>query len=144
MSVIVPTSLRSALQALDDAPQATVLAGGTDLMVELNSGHRQVAVVIAVNRIPELCSWSHDPSAGLLHIGAGITYDEIARDQIAQWVPALAQAARTVGSPQIRHAATIGEPGNLFAGWRRLAGAGRTRRHRPPRVDRGRAQRLVR
>lgn len=111
MSVIVPTSLRSALQALDDAPQATVLAGGTDLMVELNSGHRQVAMIIAVNRIPELCSWSHDPSAGLLHIGAGITYDEIARDQIAQWVPALAQAARTVGSPQIRHAATIG--GNL-------------------------------
>lgn len=111
MSVIVPTSLHSALQALDDFPVATVLAGGTDLMVELNSGHRQVASVIAVNRIPELCSWSHDPSAGLLHIGAGITYDEIARDPIAQWVPALAQAARTVGSPQIRHAATIG--GNL-------------------------------
>ena len=111
MSVTVPTSLRSALQALDDSPQATVLAGGTDLMVELNSGHRQVASVIAVNRIPELCSWSHDPSAGLLHVGAGITYDEIARDPIAKWVPALAQAARTVGSPQIRHAATIG--GNL-------------------------------
>lgn len=109
--MIVPTSLHSALQALGDAPDATVLAGGTDLMVELNSGHRQVACVIAVNRIPELCSWSHDPAAGLLHIGAGITYDEIAREPIAQWVPALAQAARTVGSPQIRHAATIG--GNL-------------------------------
>lgn len=111
MSVIVPTSLHSALQALADSPDATVLAGGTDLMVELNSGHRQVTSVIAVGRVPELCSWSHDPASGLLHIGAGITYDEIAREPIAQWVPALAQAARTVGSPQIRHAATIG--GNL-------------------------------
>ncbi len=111
MSVIVPTSLYSALQALADAPDATVLAGGTDLMVELNSGHRQVASVIAVTRVAELCSWSHDPEAALLHIGAGITYDEIAREPLAQWVPALAQAARTVGSPQIRHAATIG--GNL-------------------------------
>ncbi len=111
MSVIVPTSMQSALQALADAPHATVLAGGTDLMVELNSGHRQVASVIAVNRVPELCSWSHDPRAGVLHIGAGITYDEIATAPISQWVPALAQAARTVGSPQIRHAATIG--GNL-------------------------------
>jgi len=111
MSVIVPTSLSSALQALADSPEATVLAGGTDLMVELNSGHRQVVSVIAVSRIPELCSWSHDPLAGQLHLGAGITYDEIARDPLSQWVPALAQAARTVGSPQIRHAATIG--GNL-------------------------------
>jgi len=111
MSVTVPNSLHSALQALADAPEATLLAGGTDLMVELNGGHRQVASVIAVGRIPELCSWSHDPVAGLLHIGAGITYDEIAREPIARWVPALAQAARTVGSPQIRHAATIG--GNL-------------------------------
>ena len=111
MSVIVPTSLRSALRALDDDPQATVLAGGTDLMVELNSGHRRVSSVIAVSRIPELRSWSHDPVAGLLHIGAGITYDEIASEPLAVWVPALAQAARTVGSPQIRHAATIG--GNL-------------------------------
>ena len=111
MSVIVPTSLRSALESLNDAPDATVLAGGTDLMVELNMGHRKVASVIAVGSVPELRTWSHDPVAGLLHIGSGITYDEIAREPIAQWVPALAQAARTVGSPQIRHAATIG--GNL-------------------------------
>jgi len=111
MSVIVPTSLHIALRALAVTPEATVLAGGTDLMVELNSGHRPVSSVIAVGRIPELRSWSHDPVARLLHIGAGITYGEIAREPLAQWVPALAQAARTVGSPQIRHAATIG--GNL-------------------------------
>lgn len=111
MSVIVPTSLQSALLALAGAPEATVLAGGTDLMVELNSGHRHVDAVIAVSRVPELRSWTYDPDLGLLHIGAGITYHEIALAPIARWVPALAQAARTVGSPQIRNAATIG--GNL-------------------------------
>lgn len=111
MSVIVPRSLPEALQALADAPDATLLAGGTDLMVEVNSGHRRVQEVIVVNRVAELCSWRHDPTVGSLFIGAGVTYAEISQSPIAEWVPALAQAARTVGSPQIRHAATIG--GNL-------------------------------
>ena len=108
MSVILPNSLSDALQAMADAPDATVLAGGTDLMVEVNGGRRQVATVVVVNRLAELCTWHHDPLAGVLHIGAGITYAEIASEPIAAWVPALAQAARTVGSPQIRHAAPIG------------------------------------
>ena len=93
------------------APDATVLAGGTDLMVEFNSGHRRANQVVVVNRIGELCSWQYNPDAGTLRLGAGITYADIAQSPIAEWVPALAQAARTVGSPQIRHAATIG--GNL-------------------------------
>jgi len=110
-SVTVPRTLADALRVLADAPEATVLAGGTDLMVELNGGHRQASNVVVVNRIGELCSWQHDPDLGTLHLGAGITYTEIEQSPIAAWVPALAQAARTVGSPQIRHAATIG--GNL-------------------------------
>jgi CO/xanthine dehydrogenase FAD-binding subunit len=108
MSVLVPTSLDAALHALADAPEATVLAGGTDLMVEFNEGHRRPTGVVVVNRVPELCTWRHDPVAGTLRIGAGVTYHEIEQAPIAGWVPALAQAARTVGSPQIRHAATIG------------------------------------
>jgi CO/xanthine dehydrogenase FAD-binding subunit len=67
--------------------------------------------VVVVNRVPELCTWRHDPATRTLRIGAGITYSEIERDPIAGWVPGLAEAARTVGSPQIRHAATVG--GNL-------------------------------
>ncbi len=108
MSVLVPTSLDGALQALADHPDATVLAGGTDLMVEFNGGRRRPSDVVVVNRVPELCTWRHDPVTGTLRIGAGVTYAEIEREPIATWVPALAQAARTVGSPQIRHAATIG------------------------------------
>lgn len=111
MSVIVPFTLHDALQALADAPDATLLAGGTDLMVELNSGHRQVSTVVSLNRVADLCSWQYDPQRGMLTLGAGITYAEIAAEPIARWAPALGQAARTVGSPQIRNAATIG--GNL-------------------------------
>ncbi|MCE9621657.1 MAG: xanthine dehydrogenase family protein subunit M [Actinomycetia bacterium] len=110
-SVTVPRTLSDALRVLADSPDATVLAGGTDLMVELNSGHRGATDVVVVNRIGELCTWQHNPQLGTLHLGAGITYSEIEQSPIAGWVPALAQAARTVGSPQIRHAATIG--GNL-------------------------------
>jgi CO/xanthine dehydrogenase FAD-binding subunit len=111
MPVTVPTSLDAALSALADDPTATVLAGGTDLMVELNSGHRRTNSVVVVNRVPELTSWSHDPSTRTLRIGAGVTWREIESEPISAWVPALAQAARTVGSPQIRHAGTVG--GNL-------------------------------
>lgn len=108
MSVVVPNSLDEALGALAADPHATVLAGGTDLMVEMNSGHRRADTVVAVNRVAELRSWEHDPAAGTVRIGAGVTYRELEREPLAAWMPALAQAARTVGSPQIRHAATIG------------------------------------
>lgn len=105
------TSLDEALHAVRDHPGALVLAGGTDLMVELNSGHLDVEHVVCISRVTELTSWHHDPVSKSLFIGSGVTYHEISQPPIAGWVPALAQAARTVGSPQIRHAATIG--GNI-------------------------------
>lgn len=109
MSVIVPTSLADALAALAEHPDATVLAGGTDLMVELNGGHRRPHHVVVVNRVPELRTWRHDGHT--LRLGAGVRWTEIEDEPLAEWAPALAQAARTVGSPQIRHAGTVG--GNL-------------------------------
>lgn len=111
MSVLVPTTLAAALAAAAERPEAALLAGGTDLMVEVNEGRRTVSDVIALNRVAELRSWSHDPHTGVLRIGAGVTWREIERDPIAAFVPSLGQAARTVGSPQIRHAGTVG--GNL-------------------------------
>lgn len=108
MSVFVPTSLDEALAFLGSAPDALVLAGGTDAMVELNSGHRSVDRVLAVNRIAELRSWTHDPGSATLRIGGAITWSELLAPPLDGFVPALAQAARTVGSPQIRAAGTIG------------------------------------
>lgn len=111
MSVLVASSLEQAVEEFAANPSATLLAGGTDLMVEVNEFGRHVGKVIALNRVPELRTWHHDPIARLLHIGAGITWAEIGREPISSWVPCLAQAALTVGSPQIRNAGTIG--GNL-------------------------------
>ena len=108
MSVLVPYALDEALAHLALHPDATVLAGGTDLMVELNAGHRRPTGVLCVNRVRELRTWLHDSVTGVLTIGAAITYAELAEEPLATLVPALAQAARTVGSPQIRNAATIG------------------------------------
>lgn len=107
-SVVVPSELAEALELLAARPNALVIAGGTDLMVELNGGHRSVDAVVCVQRVRELRSWLHDPVAATVHLGAAITYDEILSEPLASLLPALAQAARTVGSPQIRHAATIG------------------------------------
>jgi CO/xanthine dehydrogenase FAD-binding subunit len=117
MTVLVPTTLDEALAGIAANAGATLLAGGTDVMVEVNEGHRRFpwpddgVTVIAINRIPELASWTYDPEANTLTLGAGVTWSEIEDDPLRQLVPALAEAARTVGSPQIRHAGTVG--GNL-------------------------------
>jgi CO/xanthine dehydrogenase FAD-binding subunit len=109
MPVIVPDSLDAALAALAAHPDATVLAGGTDLMVEVNAGHRPLGQVVAVGRLAELAGVRVDGTTVV--IGAAATFAQLERPPVADLVPALAYAARTVGSPQIRNAATIG--GNL-------------------------------
>jgi CO/xanthine dehydrogenase FAD-binding subunit len=117
MPVVVPLTLREATSALAEHPGAMVLAGGTDALVEINEGHRRIAtgtatpVVIAVDRVAELRSWTIDPGARTITIGAAVTYDELMDEPLATLLPALAEASRTVGSPQIRIAGTLG--GNL-------------------------------
>ena len=112
MPVHLPDSVATAVALLAQEPGATVLAGGTDLMVEVNDGHRRPgASVVAVNRIAELRSWRHDPTTSLLTIGSAVSYREMLQGPLAVMVPSLAQAARTVGSPQIRNVGTLG--GNL-------------------------------
>lgn len=96
---------------LAGAPGAMVLAGGTDAMVEVNGGHRRPDVVIAVNRVTELRSWTYDPATATVRLGSAVTYRELMESPLKDLLPALAQASRTVGSPQIRNAGTIG--GNL-------------------------------
>ena len=111
MSVTTATSLDTALAALAANPSAVVVAGGTDVMVEFNSGHRRATDLIVVNRVADLCTWRQ--AGDVLEIGAAVTWAQV-QEELGSWVPALAEAARTVGSPQIRHAGTIG--GNLGTG----------------------------
>jgi CO/xanthine dehydrogenase FAD-binding subunit len=109
VTVVCPTRLDEALAALADTPGAEILAGGTDLMVEVNHGSRRPQAVVAVARVAELRGWAVDGAA--LRIGAATTYTDLLAGDIAALAPALAAASRTVGSPQIRNAGTIG--GNL-------------------------------
>lgn len=112
MPVMHPKTIDEATALLADDPAAMLLAGGTDAMVEINDGHRRPgASVVVLNRIADLRSWRHDPVANTLTLGASVTYTEMMREPIASLVPALAEAARTVGSPQIRNVGTLG--GNL-------------------------------
>jgi CO/xanthine dehydrogenase FAD-binding subunit len=111
MTVVLPEDLDAALQAVADEPDALVLAGGTDAMVQVNAGVRTFDTVVALRRVDELRECHVDRDAGVLRLGAGVTYTRLMEDDVAEAVPALAHAARTVGSPQIRNAGTIG--GNL-------------------------------
>lgn len=111
MPVIIPHTLADACVALQDNPQSTLLSGGTDLMVEVNFNHRRPTDVIVLRHIQELSEWTIDHETGTVRIGAGVPYAEMEAGALAIAVPALAAAARTVGSPQIRSAGTIG--GNL-------------------------------
>lgn len=110
--VTIAATVDEVVGLLSSDPERVILAGGTDMLVELNERRRRTPVgVIAVDRVAELRSWAHDPTAATVTIGSAVRWSEIERGPLADLVPALAQAARTVGSPQIRHAGTIG--GNL-------------------------------
>jgi CO/xanthine dehydrogenase FAD-binding subunit len=108
-----PTSLAAALDALATVPDALVLAGGTDVMVAVNEGLRRPAEVVALAGVTELQRVGREAIDGrdVLVIGAGVTHTVLCEPPVADGAPALATAARTVGSPQIRNAGTIG--GNL-------------------------------
>ena len=107
MDVLLPATLDEALAMRAERPGAVPIAGGTDLMVELNFDHLRPEVMIDVSRLPELAVWRRED--GELFVGSGVTYTRVLRE--LPEMRALAEAARTVGSPQIRNRGTIG--GNL-------------------------------
>ena len=107
--IALPRSIAEALRALDADPDATLLAGGTDLMVAVNAGQHRPRSVVSLTRVSELQGWRREADEVVL--GSCLTYADMEQGELARLVPALAQAARTVGSPQIRAAATLG--GNI-------------------------------
>jgi CO/xanthine dehydrogenase FAD-binding subunit len=109
MDVLTPCTLAEALRLKADAPEAIPIQGGTDVMVALNFDRARPEVLLNLNEVAELRGWSR--TDGSVRLGAGLTYAELMRGELAALFPALAEAARTVGSPQIRNRGTIG--GNL-------------------------------
>jgi CO/xanthine dehydrogenase FAD-binding subunit len=109
MDVLTPHTLDEALRAKADHPDAWPIQGGTDVMVALNFDRGRPASLLNLNEVEELRGWSRDN--GALRLGSGLTYAEIEHGELKDVLPALAEASRTVGSPQIRNRGTIG--GNL-------------------------------
>lgn len=102
----MPRDLNEALAAVRDHPGAVVLGGGTDVMVGVNESRGSAASFVSLRRVHELRGWSLD--AGRVVIGATTTYADLAAPDLVRLAPAVAQAARTVGSPQIRNGGTVG------------------------------------
>ena len=108
MEILRPDTLDEALQMKAATPHARPIAGGTDLMVELNFDRTRPEAIIDLARVPELRE--HGRSNGTVRVGAGVSYTRLIAE-LGDQLPGLAIASRTVGSPQIRNRGTVG--GNL-------------------------------
>ena len=109
MTVFIPRSLQEATDLIAEHPDAHLLTGGTDLMVEVNFNHRRPEKVISLGKIEELHQVTTKDDYVI--IGAAVPYAQMEKGELGVSLPALAEAARTVGSPQIRAAGSLG--GNL-------------------------------
>jgi CO/xanthine dehydrogenase FAD-binding subunit len=109
VEILTPRSLDEALDLKAERPEAVPIQGGTDVMVELNFDRSRPDAILNLNEVAELRGWSREN--GTVRLGAGLTYAEAMEGELAELMPALAEASRTVGSPQIRNRGTIG--GNL-------------------------------
>lgn len=108
VEILAPDTWHEALALKAEHPEAVPIAGGTDLMVELNFDRARPQAMLDVARIAELREWGAED--GRLRVGAGVSYTRLI-DELGARLPALSIASRTVGSPQIRNRGTVG--GNL-------------------------------
>jgi CO/xanthine dehydrogenase FAD-binding subunit len=107
---VQPTSWEEALAAKSALPGSMPVAGGTDVLVDLNFDRARPDALLDLTRVRELREWSEED--GVLRIGAGVSYTRVIAE-LGGRLPGLAMAARTIGSPQIRNRGTVG--GNLGA-----------------------------
>lgn len=103
-----PTALADAVELLSRyGEDARILAGGTDLIIRLRDRTLTPGVVIDIKHVPEFAP-SITEADGLLRVSAGTTMTDVHNSPVIQrWFPALADAARYVGSVQIRNRATL-------------------------------------
>lgn len=104
-----PGSLEEALSLLEkQRGQYRILAGGTDLIVQMRNGQTSPSLIVDVKKIPELnrLEWSAGKS---LHIGAAVPLSKLVTfPALTERFDILAQACSIIGSTQIRNRATMG------------------------------------
>ena len=105
---LYPETVREAVDLLAKwSGQARIVAGGTDLVLQLKRGERQAACLIDASRVEKMRGI--EESDGTITLGAAVTHAEAAASPLLHAsAPVLAQAALEVGSPEIRNVATIG------------------------------------
>ncbi|MDH3682815.1 MAG: FAD binding domain-containing protein [Acidimicrobiia bacterium] len=105
-----PTTLAAAFEILDaGGDRVRPIAGGSDLLVELDRGeHHDATTLLDLTRIEGLDAITHDPEAGTLRLGALVTHNQVVADPVCvdRALP-LAQACLEVGSAQLRNRATV-------------------------------------
>jgi len=101
-----PRTIPDALRLVSESPGARFIAGGTDLMVKINAGAMHPETLVSLRNIPALSGIDLGEQT---IIGALATIADMLRNlELCERYPLLAQAARTLGGPQIRNVATIG------------------------------------
>jgi CO/xanthine dehydrogenase FAD-binding subunit len=107
-----PHSLEEALSLLDNwREKAKVLAGGTDLIVQMKNGHAHPAVIVDAKKIPELNRLEWDDGKSL-YIGAAVPLSKIITfPPVMEKFGILYQACSIIGSMQLRNRGTVG--GNI-------------------------------
>lgn len=106
-SYLIPHTVEEALEILESKKgESRIIAGGTDLIVDLKAGKEKVHTLVDISKIPELKEISLEKSA--IHIGAMVTFQEVADSKlIRERATALSEACLQVGSPQIRNLGTL-------------------------------------
>ena len=103
--MVQPRTWADALAAKAEATDLLPIAGGTDVMVDLNFDRHRPPGLLDLTRVEEIRQWV--VRDGVVELGAGVSYAQVIAD-LRQLLPGLAMASRTVGSPQIRNRGTVG------------------------------------
>lgn len=107
-------SVKDAVKLLAADPEAKLIAGGTDVLIRLHEGRKDFRNLVDINALAALKEITAEAD-GTVRIGCLATFSEIMDSEVVnKRVPVIAEAAATVGGPQLRNMATMG--GNICAG----------------------------
>lgn len=106
-----PETVPEAIALLAKRAHARVLAGGTDLLVQLRAGRRETDLIVDVKRIPQLNALRYDADEGLM-LGAAVPCSDVhEHPDVRRHYPSLAETAGIIGGTLIQNRASVG--GNL-------------------------------